>query len=167
MEAKQTERIDKISNLNSVDKATSAVETDTCQSATTKLKLSELKGDAFFDFICAAKPLIELLVTSKLLKTKFFPDSEKSVIEASKAVKEGGNLNTAVENTIYRAVKNDILLVFDIATKEKRTTIYEALAILDETDVETVKTYDGITIYLKLRSLADDEGFKRLFTSAA
>lgn len=133
----------------------------------TKLKLSELTGDRMFDFIAAAKPLIETVMSSKLIKLRFFPDSEKEVIKAAKTKQRGKDIDEIQENMVYNAVKNDILLLLDLADKKTRTAIFELIAILDEVSADDVKQYNSLILFGKIGSVLNDEGFKNLFTMAA
>ena len=136
----------------------------------TKRKVSDLDGDEGFDFIVIATPLIEMLATSRLVRSLLFPDSDPEVVKAKMNLRNTKNANEIVaqqQSIVVDVVTQDIPVLLQMATGEKRQVFYQVIAMLDDTDVDTVKKYNIVVFIAKLKSLFKDEGFKGLFTTAA
>jgi len=129
-----------------------------------KRKISELCGDDYFDFIYTAAPLLDVIKDSKFIRAVFLPKTETELekIKKNQAEKSAGK---AIEDNFIDIVANDLpLLLRSLSSPEKREHVFKVIAILDETDAETVKGYDGKTVNAKIKSIINEEDFKELFT---
>lgn len=144
-------------------------------------KLKELDADAFLDFVVAVTPILPLVLKSESLRASILGTFNDSVAEARQRIVKNSDgvdddglavAKKGKEKEVERAYsdiakesaemfgRDLFMLVPQLASREYRSAVYEALSILEEKPIEELKSRGGTYLISSVREVIEDIDFK-------